>query len=130
MSTINHNLINSEIIDSITINKINKINEIMNYLEKNWTIKKNNNHYILKKENCIKCILFSNYEKAVNLINKNNTLEKDNCIYIFIYNTLENGWTIKKNKSKYIFKKKHQGKKEYFSKNFLNDFIVENIHNN
>ena len=118
-----NNIINNSLIDNLTLNKIN---EIMNYLERKWTIKKKHNHYILKKENNIKFILSTNYNNSEKILD-NDILEKQNSIYIFIYNTLENGWTIKKNKSNYIFKKKHQGKKEYFSKNFLNDFIVENI---
>lgn len=126
MSTVSNNIINNTMIDKVTLNKLT---EIMNYLEKKWTIKKNNNHYILKKENDIKVIVSHNYDHNEDIIS-NNLLEKDNCIYIFIYNTLENGWTIKKNNSKYIFKKKHQGKKEFFSKNYLNDFIVENIYKN
>ena len=33
----------------------------------------------------------------------------------FIYNALENGWTVKKNNDSYVFTKKHEGKKEMFS---------------
>ena len=46
---------------------------------------------------------------------------------IFIFNALENGWTIKKKGGKYIFKKKHNNKKEVFSEDFLKDFITNNL---
>ena len=31
---------------------------------------------------------------------------------VFLYNALDNGWSIKKNQNSYIFKKNHEGKKE------------------
>ena len=40
---------------------------------------------------------------------------KQKYILAFIYNGLNNGWTIKKQNSKYIFSKNHEGKKEIFS---------------
>ena len=46
---------------------------------------------------------------------------------IFIFNALENGWTIKKKNEKYIFKRKHNNKKEVFSEDFLKDFITKNL---
>jgi hypothetical protein len=45
---------------------------------------------------------------------------------IFIYNSLQNGWTIKKKGDKYIFSKKHQGKKEIFDDSYLSTFIEQN----
>ena len=45
---------------------------------------------------------------------------------IFIYNALENGWTIKKKNKKYIFSKNHEGKKEIFSEDYLTSFIKDN----
>jgi|19_taG_2_1085344.scaffolds.fasta_scaffold25327_2 hypothetical protein len=44
---------------------------------------------------------------------------------IFIFNALENGWIIKKQKDCYIFKKKHEGKKEIFNDNYLSRFVEE-----
>jgi len=48
---------------------------------------------------------------------------------IFIYNAIQNGWEVKKQKDKYIFTKKHEGKKEVYSEHYLKDFIEENITN-
>ena len=45
---------------------------------------------------------------------------------IFIFNALENGWTIKKKDKKYIFLKNHEGKKEIFSEDYLISFIKDN----
>ena len=46
---------------------------------------------------------------------------------IFIFNYLENGWTKKKKNEKYIFKKKHNNKKEVFSEDYLKKFIEKNF---
>lgn len=45
---------------------------------------------------------------------------------IFIFNALENGWTIKKYKDSYIFIKKHGGKKEILDDKYLTTFVEEN----
>ena len=46
---------------------------------------------------------------------------------LFIYNALENGWTIKKRDKNYLFRKKHEGKKEIFSNEYLSRFLGENF---
>jgi hypothetical protein len=45
----------------------------------------------------------------------------------FIYNALNNGWTIDKKDDYYVFKKKHNNNKEIYEEDFLNNFIRENI---
>lgn len=45
---------------------------------------------------------------------------------VFIYNSLQDGWLIKKKGEKYIFSKKHQGKKEILDESFLSSFIEQN----
>ena len=49
---------------------------------------------------------------------------------IFIYNALENGWAIKKRDKNYLFRKKHEGKKEVFSDNYLSRFMGKNFNIN
>ena len=44
----------------------------------------------------------------------------------FLYNTLDNGWTIKKYKDAYIFTKKHENRKEVFQADYLEKFIETN----
>jgi hypothetical protein len=45
----------------------------------------------------------------------------------FLYNALENGWTIKKKKDLYIFTKNHEGKKEVYLDDYLKRFMKENF---
>ena len=45
----------------------------------------------------------------------------------FIFNALENGWSIKKKDKLYIFTKKHEGKKEVYLDTYLKRFMVENF---
>ena len=45
----------------------------------------------------------------------------------FIYNALENGWTDKRSADSYIFTKKHEGKKEMFSDDYLSTFVKDNL---
>jgi hypothetical protein len=48
----------------------------------------------------------------------------------FLYNALENGWSIKKRKESYIFTKNHEGKKEVFDEQYLSIFMKENVNIN
>ena len=45
----------------------------------------------------------------------------------FIFNALDNGWTVKKKGNSYIFTKKHEGKKEVFLDEYLQRFMVRNF---
>lgn len=49
---------------------------------------------------------------------------------LFIYNSLENGWSISKQDDNYIFKKKHNNNSEVLSEQFLKNFIKNNFVNN
>jgi len=44
---------------------------------------------------------------------------------VFLYNALDNGWSIKKNQKSYIFKKNHEGKKEVFNESYLTTFMKD-----
>jgi hypothetical protein len=48
----------------------------------------------------------------------------------FLFNALDDGWQIKKNKEKYIFTKRHENKKEIFSDSYLTRFIEKNFNIN
>ena len=48
-------------------------------------------------------------------------------IMIFLMNALEKGWCIKKKDEQFIFTKKHEGKKEVFNENYLEQFIQSNF---
>lgn len=45
----------------------------------------------------------------------------------FLFNALEEGWQIKKHKNKYIFSKKHEGKKEVYLDDYIRRFIERNF---
>ena len=45
---------------------------------------------------------------------------------VFLYNALENGWSIKKRNNSYIFTKNHEGKREIFDDSYLSIFIKDN----
>jgi len=45
---------------------------------------------------------------------------------LFLFNALDNGWTIKKRKDSYIFTKNHEGKKEVFNELYLAIFMKDN----
>ena len=58
-------------------------------------------------------------------IDKNDIIK--NRKLIFLYNALEDGWTVKKKNDSYIFIKNHEGKKEVFLDTYLHDFVVNNM---
>lgn len=49
---------------------------------------------------------------------------------VFLYNALDNGWSIKKRNDSYIFTKNHEGKKEVFDETYLSIFMKENVNIN
>ena len=48
----------------------------------------------------------------------------------FIYNAIMNGWSVKNKNDQFIFTKKHEGKKEIYKDNYINEFIKSNLNNN
>jgi len=45
---------------------------------------------------------------------------------VFLYNALDNGWSIQKKQNSYIFKKNHEGKKEILNETYLSVFMKDN----
>lgn len=45
----------------------------------------------------------------------------------FIMNAIEHGWTVRKMDDNYIFTQKHEGRREVFSDDYLEQFIGENM---
>lgn len=45
----------------------------------------------------------------------------------FIINALENGWRVEKKGSRYVFTKKHEGQKEIYMEDYLENFIKMNL---
>ena len=46
---------------------------------------------------------------------------------LFFYNSIEQGWSIKKSNNSYILKKSHEGKKEILEDAFLSKFMKANL---
>ena len=57
--------------------------------------------------------------------------EQKNDIYlmIFLTNTLENGWSIRKKNDNYVFRKKHEKQTEIYSDEYLVHFLKSNMNN-
>jgi hypothetical protein len=62
--------------------------------------------------------------KFFNLTIENKKFQK----MLFFYNSIENGWRIKKDGNDYVFTKKHQNKIEIYNDDkFIQTFIDENL---
>ena len=48
----------------------------------------------------------------------------------FVYNAVNDGWSVTKRKNNYVFTKRHDGKKEVFTEKFLDTFIQTNLNMN
>jgi hypothetical protein len=46
---------------------------------------------------------------------------------VFICNAIEDRWQVSKKQDTYVFTKKHEGRREVFSENYLSEFIAKNI---
>jgi hypothetical protein len=141
----------------ISTELLNRMNYLHSYLEKDWTIKKRDSCYIMTKESN-KIIISDSCDYSKLKMNKdctnkcttnkcttnksgNNTVDNDNNRYedtdnmkyilYFLYNVLNNGWSIKKSQyTEYVFIKNHEGKKEYFSNKYLHSFLKDNFNFN
>ena len=45
----------------------------------------------------------------------------------FIFNAIEQGWSVKKRDNLYIFKTKHNNKEEVFNEDYLEEFVMKNM---
>ena len=60
----------------------------------------------------------------------NDNLKIDNIKFqkmLLLFNTIEEGWTVKKKDNAYIFKKNHEGKKEVLEESYLLKFMKSNL---
>lgn len=115
-------------IDTLTLLKMKML---YNYLEMNYIIKKKDDKYIVKNNNGQRQIFTDSYLKR-HVKNDDKIIENHTDIHLltFLYNSLDDGWTIIKNKKGYTFIKKHEGKKEIFSDSYLKRFLEENFDTN
>lgn len=66
-----------------------------------------------------------NSKKADNYDIKMNNIKFQKMVFLF--NAINDGWTIKKHNDSYIFNKKHEGKKEIFREDYLLSFMKDNF---
>ena len=65
----------------------------------------------------IKCTLGENIKIDKKVFTKMN----------FIFNAINDGWTVQKKKNTYVFTQPHGGRKEVFSESYLSEFIKANL---
>ena len=62
--------------------------------------------------------------------NKKKDIQIDKKIFykmIFLYNSLNDGWIVKKNNEDYILSKPHENKKEIYNDDYISKFVIKNI---
>jgi len=121
-------VINDFNVNTLDLTKLTTMKYLHDYLDDSWKITKNKNTYILKKH-CNKIIIDDNIRPHVSphVNGFNNPLKYILCL---LYNVLNTGWSIKKNNNRYIFLKKHEGKTEYLSDDYLVSFMKEHFNSN
>ena len=129
-------------INKLTPGLLDMMDYLYSYLDNDWTIKKRRNSYILAKDKhkmfVSESIRFTNSSLTMPSSSKNlnhhssenhdTNNNKTKYIFYFLYNVLNNGWTIKKTRQEeYTFIKNHEGKKEIFSNKYLHTFMKDNF---
>jgi hypothetical protein len=46
---------------------------------------------------------------------------------LLLFNSIEQGWSVKKHNNSYVFSKKHEGKKEVLEESYLLKFMKNNL---
>jgi hypothetical protein len=46
---------------------------------------------------------------------------------VLLYNSIEQGWSVKKNNNSYVFSKRHENKKEVLEESYLLKFMKTNL---
>jgi len=46
---------------------------------------------------------------------------------ILLFNSIEQGWSVKKRNTSYVFTKSHEGKKEILDETYLKKFMTSNL---
>jgi hypothetical protein len=61
---------------------------------------------------------------------ENSSIKVDTFKYykmLLLFNSIEEGWTVKKNDDAYVFKKNHENKREIFDDSYLLNFMKINL---
>ena len=60
-------------------------------------------------------------------IKSENIKDKEYYKMKFIFNAIEQGWSVRKKDNLYIFKTKHNNKEEVFNEYYLEEFVMKNM---
>jgi hypothetical protein len=60
-------------------------------------------------------------------IKSENIKDKEYYKMKFIFNAIEQGWSVRKKDNLYIFKTKHNNKEEVFNEDYLEEFVMKNM---
>lgn len=64
-----------------------------------------------------------NVDPLKNLKVDNNKFQK----MLILFNSIEQGWTVKKKKESYVFTKQHENRKEIMDDSYLVNFMMTNL---
>jgi hypothetical protein len=67
---------------------------------------------------------------APNTYDDNSSIKLDKIKFqkmLFLFNAINDGWSVKKRNDSYIFTKNHEGKKEIFLESYLLSFMKDNF---
>ncbi len=45
----------------------------------------------------------------------------------FVYNAVQSGWSVRKTKGAYVFRRRHGGERQIYLDSFLKQFVEENL---
>ena len=131
---ITEDYLNKRIVNKIYSHKTNIGKEDDIHNDNNNTLHKSHNNLetMKRKEDIVSLkegihtlkVLIDNGKMNINIEQKN-----DIYLMIFLMNTLENGWSIRKKDEKYVFRKKHDRHTEIYSDEYLVNFLKINMGN-
>ena len=107
--------------------KYDKMNRLTRFLEMEWKIKKVENKYRIKRNKEKQHIDLSSNNDSTCQYEENPSFKKHFMLMIFLYNTLENGWEIRKKDKKYIFTKRHNNDATFMNDKYVCLFLSTNL---
>jgi hypothetical protein len=115
---------------SIQITQITQITQIHPYTHNNNIGTKKKEDIISLKDGILALKEFMNRETMnKEMMDMNKELRQEIYIMIFLMNALESGWSIRKKDNNFVFRKRHNHKKEVYSDNYLVNFLKNNLKN-
>jgi hypothetical protein len=127
-------IITEDYLNKRVIQKIYNLNNATNTLSTKESLDKNNLEFCdiknKKKEDIVPLkqgILALKERIDSGKMDVNKELKNEIYVMIFLMNTLDNGWSVRKKNNNFIFRKKHNDKKEIYSDNYLVNFLKSNI---